>query len=131
MLGKARFFVLNDYTSFRVPQVNLATALARLFVKDEPVWRVVKGVILSAGALELGPVGREVNFGQELKKRFQSLVWGKDLFRVAHHRHVVLNGADLHFEFRLEAFDWRIDRRHEGDARERVASMSRTKIRFF
>jgi hypothetical protein len=42
-----------------------------------------------------------------------------------------LNGADLHFKFRLEAFDWRIDRRHEGDARERVASMSRTKIRFF
>jgi len=85
----------------------------RTFVKDKPVWRVVKGVIRSADALELGPAGREVHFGQELKKRFQSLVSAKGLFRVAHHRHVVLNGADLHFEFLQDALEWRIDHRHE------------------
>jgi hypothetical protein len=33
-----------------------------------------------------------------------------------------LNGADLHFEFRLDALEWRIDRRHVGDAASIVAT---------
>jgi hypothetical protein len=38
-----------------------------------------------------------------------------------------LNGADPHFVFRLDALEWRINRRHEGDAHERVA-LSATRI---
>jgi hypothetical protein len=41
LLGKARLFVQDDFTLFRVPQVDPATALARLFIKDKPVWRVL------------------------------------------------------------------------------------------